>query len=140
MGCSCVPSPAFSTLPLIHFVSCRGEPLDEWRITTASAPIACRVSAVSLRLSPFATLEPLALKLMTSADSRFAASSKLMRVRVEFSRNRFTTVRPRSAGTFLMTRVPTSRRLSAVSRMRTTSSAVTSCIDSRCLFIATPPR
>ena len=37
------------------------------RITTASAPIACRVSAVSLRLSPLDTLEPLAEKLMTSA-------------------------------------------------------------------------
>ena len=36
-------------------------------MTTASAPIACRVSAVSLRLSPLDTLEPLAEKLMTSA-------------------------------------------------------------------------
>ena len=36
-------------------------------MTTASAPIACRVSAVSLRLSPLDTLEPLAEKLITSA-------------------------------------------------------------------------
>jgi hypothetical protein len=43
-------------------------------MTTASAPIASRVSAVSLRLSPLDTLEPLAEKLMTSADSRLAAS------------------------------------------------------------------
>ena len=89
------------------------------------------MSAVSFRLSPLATLEPLALKLITSADSRFAASSNEIRVLVEFSRNRFTTVRPRSAGTFLITRVPTSRNDSAVSRMRVTSAAVRSCIESR---------
>src|SRR3712207_8112658 len=61
----------------------------------------------SFRLSPFTTLEPPAAKLITSADRRLAASSNEMRVRVEFSRNRFTTVRPRSAGTFLMTLEPT---------------------------------
>ena len=55
------------------------------RTTTASAPIACSVSAVSLRLSPLETLEPLAEKLMTSADSRLAATSKEIRVRVESS-------------------------------------------------------
>src|SRR2546422_2530110 len=76
---------------------------------------------------------------MTSADSRLAASSNEIRVRVEFSRKKFTTVRPRSAGTFLMTRVPTSRNDSAVSRTRTTSSADTSLIDSRCLFIVPLP-
>ena len=60
-------------------------PEDECRITMASAPIACRVSAVSFRDSPFATLDPLVEKLMTSAERRFAASSKEIRVRVEFS-------------------------------------------------------
>ena len=85
VGCSCVPSPAFRTLPRTHLVSVSGDPLDEWRITIASAPIACRVSAVSFRLSPLATLVPLVEKLMTSADRRLAASSKLIRVRVEFS-------------------------------------------------------
>ena len=116
-------------------MSCNGEPLEECRITIASAPIACSVRAVSFRLSPFETLDPPALKLITSADSRLAASSKQIRVRVEFSKKKFTTVRPRSAGTFLMTREPTSRKDSAVSRMRMTSSAVTSCIESRCSFI-----
>ena len=48
---------SFSTLPEIHRVSACGAPEDEWRITTASAPIACSVSAVSFRLSPFDTLE-----------------------------------------------------------------------------------
>jgi hypothetical protein len=47
--------------------------------------MACRVSAVSLRLSPLDTLEPLAEKLITSAESRLAAASKEIRVRVESS-------------------------------------------------------
>ena len=51
----------------------------------ASAPIACSVSAVSFRLSPLETEEPLVEKLMTSADRRLAASSNEIRVRVEFS-------------------------------------------------------
>ena len=68
---------------------------------TASAPIACSVSAVSLRLSPLETLEPLAEKLMTSALSRLAAASNEMRVRVESSKKRLTTVRPRSVGQLL---------------------------------------
>jgi hypothetical protein len=70
---------------LTHFVSVNGDPLEECLITIASAPIACSVSAVSFRLSPFATDVPLVVKLITSAESRFAASSKLIRVRVEFS-------------------------------------------------------
>jgi len=56
-----------------------------WLITMASLPIASRVSAVSLRLSPFATLDPLAEKLITSADSRLAAASNDVLVRVESS-------------------------------------------------------
>ena len=47
--------------------------------------MACSVSAVSFRLSPFARREPLAEKLMTSAESRLAAASNEMRVRVESS-------------------------------------------------------
>ena len=73
-------------------------------MTTASAPMACSVSAVSLSDSPLDTLEPLAEKLMTSADSRLAAVSNEMRVRVESSKNRLTTVRPRSVGSFLISR------------------------------------
>ena len=85
VGCSCVPSPAFSTSPWTHRVRVCGAPEDECRITMASAPMASSVSAVSFRLSPFDTQEPPVEKLMTSADSRFAASSKEIRVRVEFS-------------------------------------------------------
>ena len=85
VGCSCVPSPALITLPRIHLVRVLGAPDDEWRMTIASAPMACRVRAVSFRLSPLATDDPDVEKLMTSADNRLAASSKEMRVLVEFS-------------------------------------------------------
>jgi hypothetical protein len=62
-----------------------GEPDEEWRITMASAPMACRVRAVSLSDSPLATDDPDVEKLITSADRRFAASSNEIRVRVESS-------------------------------------------------------
>jgi hypothetical protein len=45
-----------------------------------------------------ATLLVAMLKLTTSAERRLAASSKLVRVRVEFSKNRLHTMRPRSVG------------------------------------------
>ena len=85
VGCSWVPSPALITLPSTQFASRCGAPAAGWRMTTASAPIACRVSAVSLRLSPLETLEPFTVKLITSAERRFAAASKEIRVRVESS-------------------------------------------------------
>ena len=85
VGCSWVPSPAFTTRPLIQPVSRRGAPEAGCLITTASAPMASRVSAVSFSDSPLATLDPLAEKLMTSALSRLAAASKEVRVRVESS-------------------------------------------------------
>ena len=103
VGCSWVPSPALTTEPWIQPEWARrcGAPLARCRMTTASAPIASSVSAVSLRLSPLDTLEPLAEKLMTSAERRLAAASKEMRVRVESSKKRLTTVRPRRVGQLL---------------------------------------
>jgi hypothetical protein len=44
----------------------------------------------------------LAEKLITSADNRFAADSNEILVRVESSKNRFTTVRPRNVGSFFI--------------------------------------
>ena len=85
VGCSCVPSPAFSTLPRTHPASRCAAPDAPCLMTTASAPMASSVSAVSLRLSPLATLDPFAEKLITSADSRFAAASKEILVLVESS-------------------------------------------------------
>ena len=43
-------------------------------------------------------------RLMTSADSRLAAISKVVRVRVLFSKNRLNTLLPRSSGTFFTSR------------------------------------
>ena len=138
VGCSWVPSPALSTLPRTQCASRCGAPEARCRITTASAPIASRVSAVSLRLSPLETLEPRAEKLMTSADRRLAAASKEMRVRVESSKKRFTTVRPRSVGSFLTDRSETAASSSAVSRMSRASSLVRSAAEIRCRFMRAP--
>ena len=82
-----------------------------------SALSASSVLPVSRNVSPLRSDEASAVKLMTSALSRIAASSKLMRVRVDGSTNRFTTVRPLRAGTFLMVRSPTALKARAVSRM-----------------------
>src|SRR5699024_11975974 len=84
VGCCCVPSPALSTGASIQpeVASRCGAPDALCRITTASAPIACNVCAVSFNDSPLDTEEPLAEKLITSADNRLAAASKEIRVRV----------------------------------------------------------
>ena len=56
--------------------------------------MAFSVIAVSIRVSPLFTEEVATSMLTTSAPSRLAASSKQVRVRVEFSKNRLITVRP----------------------------------------------
>ena len=71
--------------------------------------------------------------LRVSALSRFSATSKDVRVRVLGSKNRFTTVRPRRVGTFLIGRSAISFIASAVSRTSTISSGVMSAMPSRCL-------
>src|SRR5688572_26826835 len=82
-----------------------------------SACIAERLAIVSKRLSPLAVLERAMSRLMTSADSRLAAISKVVRVRVLFSKNRLNTLLPRSSGTFFTSRSLTDRKVPAVSRM-----------------------
>ena len=140
LGCSCVPSPALITLPDIHSRSAKrcAAPDAEWRITTASAPIACRVCAVSLSDSPLLKLEPLAEKLITSAERRFAAASNEILVLVESSAKRLTIVRPRSVGSFLT--CPSLMRASsvAVSRIPIASVALRSLMESR-WRISLPP-
>ena len=71
---------------------------------------------------------------MTSADRRFAAASKEIRVRVESSKKRLTTVLPRNVGNFLT--VPSERRdnSAAVSRMAIASVLLRSLIERRCLI------
>ena len=78
--------------------------------------MAARLRAVSSSDSPLLVDEPEPEMFTASADKRFAAISKLVRVRVEASRNRLITVRPRSVGTFLIGRSLSSRTVSARSR------------------------
>ena len=59
---------------------------------------------MSSSVSPLVTLEVAVAMLSVSALSRFSAISNDVRVRVLGSKNRLTTVRPRSAGTFLIGR------------------------------------
>src|SRR5260221_6010307 len=97
-----------------------------------SGAIASMLRAVSMSVSPFTRLEAEALKLRESAERRFSASSNDVRVRVDGSMKRFTTVLPRSVGTFLISRREISSNDSAVSRMRTISSGASGSIPSRC--------
>jgi hypothetical protein len=80
----------------------------------ASRP-GCR--SVSSSVSPLAVDERATSRLITSAERRLAAISKVVRVRVEFSKNRLNTLLPRSNGTFFTSRSETSRKLDAVSRI-----------------------
>src|SRR5438034_748548 len=66
-------------------------------MTTISIRIASRLRAVSTRVSPLATLEPVAETFTVSADNLFSANSNEILVRVEFSKKRFTIVEPRRA-------------------------------------------
>ena len=82
-----------------------------------SACIAVRLSTVSSRDSPLLVDEEAMFRLMTSAESRLAAISKVVRVRVEFSKKRLNTLLPRIRGTFLTSRSETLTNEEAVSRM-----------------------
>src|SRR6202789_2391658 len=95
-----------------HCATCQGTPELLWRTMTASTPMASMVSTVSRSDSPLLTDDEDTEKLMTSADSRRAAVSKLSRVRVESSKNNDTTVLPRSAATLGMDRLLTSTKRS----------------------------
>src|SRR5208283_4808073 len=133
VGCSCAPSPALTTWALSTRARKCGAPEALWRMTMKSALSASRLRAVSLSVSPFLSEDASAVKLMMSADRRCSESSKLMRVRVEGSMKRLTTVLPRSAGTFLIARSPTALNARAVSSTVTISSALSDSMSSRCL-------
>ena len=114
-----------------------------------SAFIATRLSTVSSSVSPLLVDETPMLRLITSADRRLAAISNVVRVRVEFSKNRLNTERPRSSGTFFTSRSEIDANGTAASRMRTMTSAGRPSSVSRCasapsasscgLRIAAPP-
>src|SRR3989339_57146 len=131
VGCSFEPSPALMMTALVHSVRYFGTPADWCRTTTMSIFIASMFLMVSLSVSPFLTLDPAEEKLTVSPESLFSASSKLMRVRVLFSKKRLTRVGP-----FLMSRDSTSWKPLAVSRMRVMSSFGTLRRPSRCLIVS----
>ena len=102
VGCSCRPSPALMIGDRQMRASRCAAPDDGWRSTIMLGPIASMLRAVSTSVSPLTTLELAMATPRVSALSRFSAISNDVRVRVEGSKNRLTTVRPRSAGTFLI--------------------------------------
>ncbi len=73
--------------------------------------------AVSMKLSPFERLEPPVVKSMVSALNRLAASPKLVRVRVDGSKNRLTTTLPLSWVSFPRRLWLTSINSSALSKI-----------------------
>ena len=85
LGCSFVPSPAFTTLASVLSAANFAAPELGWRSTMISVLIAAMLFIVSFRLSPFVTLELDELKFIVSAPSLFAAISKEVLVLVEFS-------------------------------------------------------
>src|SRR4051812_32044674 len=119
VGCAWRPSPAFTTAtPGFTWRAIRcGAPDCEWRTTNMSASIACRFQTVSSSVSPLAVEDAPTLRLITSAESRLAAISNVVRVRVLFSKKTLKMERPRSSGTFFTSRSETGTNWSAVSRM-----------------------
>ena len=85
--------------------------------------MASRFLAVSMNVSPFETLLVPAVKSIVSAPSRRAASPKLVRVRVEFSKNRLTHVLPVNSGDFRGPSTSRRRNTVALSRINRISSA-----------------
>src|SRR3989338_5075624 len=100
-----------------------------------SACMAIRLSTVSSMVSPLACDEVLTLRLMTSADRRLAAISKVVRVRVLLSKKILHTVLPRSNGTFFTSRSATPTKDSAVSSIWRRISACSPSILNRCLSL-----
>ncbi len=68
-----------------------------------SGRMAFSVTAVSISVSPLRIEDEPADMFITSAPSRLPASSNELCVRVETSKKRFTSVRPRRMGCFLST-------------------------------------
>src|SRR3989344_3386896 len=97
-------------------------PESAWRTTKMAAAMASRLRRVSNSVSPLLVELVDTLRLITSADRRWAANSKVVRVRVEFSKNTLHTVLPRSSGTFFTARAPTSRKEAAGARISVSSS------------------
>jgi hypothetical protein len=106
-------------------------PESAWRTTSASGCMAFRVMAVSISVSPFLMDEVETDMLMTSPPSRLPASSKLVRVRVESSKNRLIRVRPLRVEAFLSACRFCSTNPSARSRRKSMSGRVSPSIPRR---------
>src|SRR5882672_4816203 len=134
VGCAWRPSPAFTTCScgLTWRAIRNGAPDEAWRTTKMSACIAERLATVSSSDSPLVAEEMAMLRLMTSAERRLAAISKVVRVRVEGSKKRLKTLLPRSSGTFFTSRSVTPAKDSAVSRICSRISRGSPSMDSRC--------
>src|SRR5262245_16285708 len=131
-----MPSPALTIAALQMRASRWQAPDEAWRSTIMLGAMASRFIAVSTSVSPLTTLDEAIATLSVSALRRFSAISNEVRVRVLGSKNRLTTVWPRSVGTFLMARFPTSFIASAVSRISTISSGVRSAMPSRLRWLS----
>src|SRR3990170_4440139 len=97
-----------------------------------SACMAERLATVSSSDSPLVCELTAMFRLMTSAERRLAAISKVVRVRVEGSKNRLNTLLPRISGTFFTSRSVTPAKGSAVSRICTRISRGRPSMESRC--------
>src|SRR6185295_15425409 len=134
VGCAWRPSPALITCScgLTWRAMRKGAPEELWRTTKMSACIAERLATVSSSDSPLLCEETATFRLMTSAERRLAAISKVVRVRVEASKNRLNTLLPRSSGTFFTSRSVTPPSDSAVSRICSRISRGRPSMESRC--------
>src|SRR5687767_1776203 len=134
VGCAWRPSPALITCScaLTWRAIRKGAPEDSCRTTKMSACIAERLATVSSSDSPLVADDTVMLRLITSADRRLAAISKVVRVRVEGSKNRLNTLLPRSSGTFFTSRSVTPTNDSAVSRICTRMARGNPSMERRC--------
>src|SRR5512138_2024246 len=134
VGCACRPSPAFTTCScgLTWRAMRNGAPEELCRTTKMSACMAERFATVSSNDSPLVCEETAMLRLITSAERRLAAISKVVRVRVDGSKNRLNTLLPRSSGTFFTSRSVTPANDSAVSRICSSTSRGRPSMESRC--------
>src|SRR4051812_2883372 len=134
VGCAWRPSPALITCScgLTWRAMRKGAPEELWRTTKMSACIAERLATVSSSDSPLLCDEMAMFRLMTSAERRLAAISKVVRVRVEGSKKRLKTLLPRRSGTFFTSRSVTPAKDSAASRICVRTARGSPSMESRC--------
>ena len=139
MGWACLPSPALMTrAPAVVRAMISEDPANLARQMYMSTPMASSVLTVSTSDSPFTTELDEPAMARVSAPRRLQASSKELFVRVEGSRNRFTTVRPRRVGSFLIVRELTSSNVRAQSRICSMSPQVRSTVFSKFRTLSMP--